>query len=185
MDPSGGPPQGPSPEDSDGEGRPSVQTLCPSVPESAAPSLLGPGPPPALASLEMVPQYTGQLSQDIRRRFSGDKFHRSDCNFREPSAPISARGGRCARQVPPSLDEPPKEGPAPLKVTQGSHGPRVSRCRSTPHGCEFSALPHSWERETGGSWATPRPSGGGVLHLGVPRGAQAHTQGRGPAFPTN
>lgn len=121
----------------------------------------------------MVPQYTGQLSQDIRRRFSGDKLHGSDCNFREPSAPISARGGRCTRQVPPSLDEPPKEGPAPLKVTQGSHGPRVSRCRSTPHGCEFSALPHSWERETGGSWATPRPSGGGGSstsgYLVVPR----------------
>ena len=68
MDPSGGS-RGPSPEDSDGEGLPSIHTLCPSVPESAAPSLLGPEPPPALASLEMVPQYTGQLSQDIRRRF--------------------------------------------------------------------------------------------------------------------
>lgn len=182
MDPSGGS-RGPSPEDSDGEGLPSIQTLCPSVPESAAPSLLGPEPPPALASLEMVPQYTGQLSQDIRRRCQVTNSTGLTATFMN-RALLYPQGAAAAPGRSHLLwTSPQRKAQRLSRRLRAASPPQVSGCGSTPHGCEFSAPPHSWEGEGG----VGRPPGlpRGVLHLGGPCGAQAHTRARGPAFPAD
>ena len=86
-------------------------------------------------------------------------MHRSDCKFQSdsfihegwPLPPVAPTFSRLA----------PKGRPGASQGDSGQPCPRVSLCRSTPYGCELSALVHSWEGEGGRSWATPRPSGAG------------------------